>query len=298
MNVRMWQHAATRRNVATIRNDGLFVVGPNEGAMACNEFGPGRMAEPGEILSAIGAALSGSSPGLAQGLFQGLFQGLAGKKILVSSGPTHEPIDPVRYIANRSSGKQGHAIAIAARDAGAEVVLVSGPVTLADPDGVTTIHVETADEMLEALRGALPADALVMAAAVADWRVEQTQDSKIKKQSGAGPAPLKLSENPDILATIGRSCDMRPQLVVGFAAETDNLMENAGAKLKNKGADWIVANDVSPENGVFGGDLNTVKILRKDGVEPLPKLTKDAVAAALVSRMSDFFRNAGKQEPE
>lgn len=277
MNVRMWQHAATRRNMAQAKQDGVLVVGPNEGAMACNEFGPGRMAEPAEILAAIGAALAGPA------------QSLSGRKILVTSGPTHEPIDPVRYIANRSSGKQGHAIAIAARNAGADVVLVSGPVKLDDPEGMTIIHVETAMEMLDAIKQALPADALVMAAAVADWRVEQENTQKTKKQAGAGPKPLKLKENPDILATIGTSSDMRPQLVVGFAAETENLIENAAEKLKKKGANWIVANDVSPSSGVFGGDQNTVKIVSNDGVEALPKLSKAEVATTLVSRISSFF---------
>lgn len=285
MNVRMWQHPATQRNVTRLEQDGVLQVGPNEGAMACKEFGPGRMAEPAEILASISAALA--SPN----------QSLAGKKILVTSGPTHEPIDPVRFIANRSSGKQGHAIAAAAQEAGAEVVLISGPVRLADPDGVTTLHVETAAEMLDTLQSELPADVLVMAAAVADWRVEQINENKTKKQKGAGPAPLKLRENPDILATIGNSSDRRPQLVIGFAAETENLLENADAKLKSKGADWIVANDVSPANNVFGGDQNTVKILSRSGVDSLPKLTKAAVATTLVERMSAFFKGPGTQEP-
>jgi len=287
MNVRMWQHPATQRNVAQARQDGVLVVGPNEGAMACNEFGPGRMAEPAEILAAIGAALAGPA------------QSLAGRRIVVTSGPTHEPIDPVRYIANRSSGKQGHAIAIAARDAGAEVVLVSGPVRLDDPPGVTIVHVETAAEMLDAIKQALPADALVMAAAVADWRVARENAQKTKKQAGSGPKPLELTENPDILATIGTSSQMRPQLVVGFAAETENLIENAAAKLKKKGANWIVANDVSPASGVFGGDRNTVKIVSRDGVDALPTLSKAEVASTLVSRIADFFgddnRHSGGQ---
>lgn len=285
MNVRMWQHPATQRNVTLLQQDDVLQVGPNEGAMACNEFGPGRMAEPAEILASISAALA--SPN----------QSLSGKKILVTSGPTHEPIDPVRFIANRSSGKQGHAIAAAAQEAGAEVVLISGPVRLADPDGVTTLHVETAAEMLDTLQSELPADVLVMAAAVADWRVEQINENKTKKQKGAGPAPLQLRENPDILATIGNSSDRRPQLVIGFAAETENLLENAEAKLKSKGADWIVANDVSPANDVFGGDQNTVKILSKTGVDSLPKLTKAAVATTLVERMSAFFKGPGTQDP-
>lgn len=285
MNVRMWQHPATRRNIALLEQDNVLQVGPNEGAMACNEFGPGRMAEPAEILASISAALA--SPN----------QSLSGKKVLVTSGPTHEPIDPVRFIANRSSGKQGHAIAAAAQEAGAEVVLISGPVRLADPHGVTTLHVETAAEMLETLQSELPADVLVMAAAVADWRVEQINVNKTKKQKGAGPAPLKLRENPDILATIGNSSDRRPQLVIGFAAETESLLENADAKLKSKGADWIVANDVSPANNVFGGDQNTVKILSKTGVDSLPKLTKAAVATTLVERMSAFFKGTGTQDP-
>ena len=286
MNVRMWLHKATQRNVARIRQDGVSLVGPNEGGMACNEFGPGRMAEPAEILAAIGAALSASD------------KPLAGKKILVTSGPTHEPIDPVRFIANRSSGKQGHAIAAAARAAGAEVILVSGPVALEDPDGVTVVRIETAAQMLDAIKAALPADVLVMAAAVADWRVKQATENKIKKRPGARPDALQLTENPDILATIGKSVGLRPALVIGFAAETENLVENAGAKLKTKGADWIVANDVSPQSGVFGGDRNTVKILSAGGIEALPTQSKKDVAAALIERMAAFLADRTERAAE
>ncbi|MEM8812305.1 MAG: bifunctional phosphopantothenoylcysteine decarboxylase/phosphopantothenate--cysteine ligase CoaBC [Pseudomonadota bacterium] len=273
MNVRMWLHQATQRNVRQIMDDGVSIIGPNEGSMACNEYGPGRMAEPPEILDAIANRLSANS------------SALAGRHVVVTSGPTHEPIDPVRYIANRSSGKQGHAIAEALRDAGARVTLISGPVALADPSGVPIVKVQTASDMLAAVRNALPADALVMAAAVADWRVADRRAQKTKKTEGSGPEPIVLTENPDILATIGKSETNRPSLVIGFAAETENLIANARSKLDRKGADWIVANDVSPEGGVFGGDENTVRILRRSGVEVLETMTKRAVAQALVDRI-------------
>lgn len=280
MNVRMWQHRATQRNVARIEQDGIVLIGPNEGSMACNEYGMGRMAEPMEILAAIETALSPSH------------RPLAGRRIVVTSGPTHEPIDPVRYIANRSSGKQGHAVARAAQIAGADVTLISGPVALEDPTGVAVVRVETAEDMLAAVDAALPADALIMAAAVADWRVAARQDDKIKKTVGGAPHAIALTENPDILATIGHATERRPRLVIGFAAETQNLLENAGAKLRKKGADWIVANDVSPEGGVFGGDSNTVRILHAGGVDSLPTQSKDAVAAHLVERIDAFFNGA------
>ncbi|PLX37709.1 MAG: bifunctional phosphopantothenoylcysteine decarboxylase/phosphopantothenate--cysteine ligase CoaBC [Hyphomicrobiales bacterium] len=275
MNVRMWQHPATTRNVERLKADGVAFVGPNEGDMACGEYGPGRMAEPLEIVAAIEEALApGDKP-------------LAGRRILVTSGPTHEPVDPVRYIANRSSGKQGHAIAAAAAAAGAEVTLISGPVTVADPAGVTTIHVESACEMLEAVENALPVDAAIFAAAVADWRVDNAKAQKIKKVLGASVPELALVENPDVLATVGRHHTLRPRLVIGFAAETDDLVENALGKLARKGADWIVANDVSPETGVMGGDNNTIRLVSSDGVDSWPKLTKTEVAERLVARIAE-----------
>jgi phosphopantothenoylcysteine decarboxylase/phosphopantothenate--cysteine ligase len=273
MNPRMWLHPATQRNVATLRADGLRFVGPNDGLMAEAETGPGRMSEPLEIVVAVEALLgAGAGP-------------LAGKRVLVTSGPTHEPIDPVRYIANRSSGKQGHAIARAAAEAGATVTLVSGPVAIADPPGVTTVHVESAREMLAAVEAALPADIAVFAAAVADWRAEGAATKKLKKD-GSAPAPLRLAENPDILATVAERADGRPRLVVGFAAETDAVVDHALAKLARKGCDLIVANDVSAETGVMGGDRNTVHLVTKDAVETWPTLGKDEVARRLVERLA------------
>src|SRR6266540_5188188 len=248
MNPRMWEHPATRRNLALLAADGVFVVGPNEGEMAeRGEQGIGRMAEPLEILAQIEQLLAGNDAS----------KPLGGRRVIVTSGPTHEPIDPVRYIANRSSGRQGHAIARAAAAAGAEVTLVSGPVNLPDPIGVKTIKVETAQDMLAAVSKALPADVGVFAAAVADWRVEKPTASKIKKQDGGTPK-LGLVENPDILASVARKATGRPRLVIGFAAETDRIIEHAREKLARKGCDWILANDVSAESGVMGGDRNTV----------------------------------------
>ena len=273
MNVRMWQHPATQRNVATLRADGIEVMQPDEGPMACGEFGPGRLPEPPAILAAIAAKLGGSPSGP-----------LAGKHVLVTAGPTHEPIDPVRYIANRSSGKQGFAIAAAAARAGARVTLVAGPVTLPTPPGVTRVDVESAREMAAAVAAALPADAAVMVAAVADWRVAAEAGQKLKKDGSGAVPPLALTENPDILARLATSPD-RPPLLVGFAAETENVVPHAQAKLVKKGADWIVANDVSGD--VMGGHLNAVHIVRADGVESLPEMPKDAVAAALVERIAD-----------
>jgi phosphopantothenoylcysteine decarboxylase/phosphopantothenate--cysteine ligase len=273
MNPRMWQHPATRRNLAQLAADGVATVGPNMGEMAeSGEAGVGRMAEPLEIVAAI-EMLRGKSLLLKE------------KRVLVTSGPTHEPIDPVRYIANRSSGKQGHAIAAAAAAAGAEVTLVSGPVNLPDPPGVKMLKVETAREMLQAVEAALPADVAIFAAAVADWRTVATQSQKIKKIGKAAPG-FELVENPDILATVAHDKSRRPKLVIGFAAETENLVENAKAKLVRKGCDWIIANDVSAESGVMGGDLNTVHIVRRDGVESLPPQTKDQVADALITRIA------------
>ncbi|HEX3574647.1 MAG TPA: bifunctional phosphopantothenoylcysteine decarboxylase/phosphopantothenate--cysteine ligase CoaBC [Rhodopila sp.] len=274
MNVRMWLHPATQANMATLARRGVLIVQPNEGPMACNEFGPGRLAEPLEILAAIEAVLK-PSPGP-----------LAGRHALVTSGPTHEPIDPVRYIANRSSGRQGHAIAAALAQLGARVTLVSGPVGVADPPGVTVRRIESAREMLDACQSALPADVAVFAAAVADWRVETASASKIKKQPGAESPGLALVPNPDILATIAAAGPARPRLVIGFAAETDDLMANAQGKLKRKNADWIVANDVSPATGIMGGAENAVHIISASGIETWPRLAKDEVARRLANRIA------------
>ena len=274
MNVRMWLHPATQRNLAILQADGVRVVGPNEGAMAEAETGPGRMSEPLEIVAAVEQMLAPSGP-------------LAGKHVIVTSGPTHEPIDPVRYIANRSSGKQGHAIAKAAAEAGARVTLVSGPVDLPDPAGITTIHVESAREMLAAVEQALPAGIGIFAAAVADWRVANAGGQKIKKDGGKLPE-LALTENPDILATIARRNEGRPPLMVGFAAETENVVEHARQKLARKGCDLIVANDVSAATGVMGGDRNTVHLVSPSGVETWPTLSKTEVARRLVERLGTW----------
>jgi phosphopantothenoylcysteine decarboxylase/phosphopantothenate--cysteine ligase len=275
MNPRMWSHPATRRNVDILRKDGIRFVGPNRGEMAeANEAGPGRMAEPLEIVAAVEAILQPAA------------RPLAGKHVIVSSGPTHEPIDPVRYLANRSSGRQGHAIAAAAAAAGARVTLVSGPVSIPDPDGVTVVHVETAREMRDAVMAALPAEVAVMAAAVADWRVARESRGKIKKDSSGKAAALELVENPDILATIGHDRQARPGLVIGFAAETDDLIRNARKKLKAKGADWILANDVSPETGIMGGEENAIRLVSAEGVEEWPRLAKGEVAKRLIERIA------------
>ena len=275
MNVRMWQHKATRRNMATLRTDGVVFVGPDEGEMACGEYGPGRMAEPQAILEAIERMLGAKVPGP-----------LSGRRVLITSGPTQEPIDPVRYIANRSSGKQGHALARAAAALGAEVTLVSGPVALPDPDSVTVVKVETAHEMLAATLAALPADIAIFAAAVADWRAAEEATQKLKKQNQV-EAELKLALNPDILATIAKPGPKRPHLVVGFAAETENLIENATAKRRSKGADWIVANDVWPGTGAMGGDNAQVHLVTATGVEDWPPLSKDETASRLMARAAD-----------
>jgi phosphopantothenoylcysteine decarboxylase/phosphopantothenate--cysteine ligase len=278
MNPHMWAAKATQRNLARLRADGIQFVGPNAGAMAeRGEAGTGRMAEPLEIASA------------ADGLLRVEGQ-LTGRRVLVTSGPTSEALDPVRVLANRSSGKQGHAIAAAAAAAGADVVLVSGPVNLPDPPGVSVVHVETAREMLAAVEKALPADVAVFAAAVADWRPQQASGSKIKKQGR--PPTIELVENPDILATIARRQSERPTLVVGFAAETDNVIANAKAKLTRKGCDWIVANDVSPATGIMGGDSNTVHLVTADAVEDWPPQSKEEVARALVARIAETFKAA------
>jgi phosphopantothenoylcysteine decarboxylase / phosphopantothenate---cysteine ligase len=273
MNPRMWAAKATVRNLAQVAADGVRIVGPNAGEMAeRGEAGLGRMAEPMEIVAAAESILRRGAM-------------LAGKRIIVTSGPTHEPIDPVRYIANRSSGKQGHAIAAAAAGAGAEVVLVSGPVNLPDPPGVTVVKVETARQMFEAVAAALPADAAVFAAAVADWRSDGESASKIKKQAGKTPT-LQLTENPDILSSVAHRTSGRPRLVIGFAAETDDVIAHARAKRAKKGCDWIVANDVSAASGVMGGDMNTVHLVTASGVESWPRQTKDQVARALIERVA------------
>lgn len=274
MNVRMWQHPATRRNLATLTADGVTFVGPDDGAMACGEFGPGRMAEPEAILAVILARLDAAAD-----------RPLAGTHILVTAGPTHEPIDPVRYIANRSSGKQGYAIAAALAELGAEVTLVSGPTALAAPTGVRRVEVETARQMLDAARAALPADAAVMVAAVADWRPATAAALKVKKGEAAPPPALTLEENPDILATLSRPGLDRPRLVVGFAAETNDVIAHAVAKRARKGCDWIVANDVSGD--VMGGDANAVSVVTADGVETWPSQSKTAVARQLARRIAD-----------
>ena len=292
MNVRMWAHPATRRNLAALRGDGVTVVGPNDGPMAEAETGPGRMAEPNEIADALEAMLAkagGASSGI--GFLSGRApQGsLAGKRVLVTSGPTHEPIDPVRYIANRSSGRQGHAVAEAAARAGAAVTLISGPVSIPDPAGVTVLRVETAREMLAAVETALPADVAIFAAAVADWRPAEARGAKIKKD-GTAPAPLAVVENPDILATVSALSAGRPPLVVGFAAETESVLDHARRKIARKGCDLLVANDVSPEGGVMGGTRNTVHLIARDGsVETWPTLDKDEVARRLVERLAGMI---------
>lgn len=283
MNVRMWQHPATRRNLATLKADGIEFVGPDEGEMACGEYGPGRMAEPQAILETIAGLLEGS-PSTPLTTRRGA--ALRGRRVLITSGPTQEPIDPVRYIANRSSGKQGHALAKAAAALGAEVTLVSGPVALADPQGVTMVKVETAHEMLAATLAALPADIAICAAAVADWRAAEEAPQKLKKQNQT-EAELKLALNPDILATIAKPGPKRPRLVIGFAAETENLVENALAKRRSKGADWIVANDVWPGTGAMGGDSTQVHLITSAGVEDWPPLSKDETAARLLARAAD-----------
>jgi phosphopantothenoylcysteine decarboxylase/phosphopantothenate--cysteine ligase len=272
MNVRMWHHPATRRNIARLAADGVAFVGPGEGEMACGEYGLGRMAEPIEIAEAAERMLAPPGPGA-----------LAGKRVIVTSGPTVEPIDPVRFLSNRSSGKQGHAIAAAAAKAGAEVILVSGPVAIPDAAGARVAHVKTATEMLAAVEAALPADAAVFCAAVADWRVAPA-GHKIKKGAG-GPPTLALVENPDILATIAHH-PRRPRLVIGFAAETDKVIEHARAKLARKGCDMILANDVGDAKGVMGGERNTVHLVTRDGVEDWPTLDKSDVAERLVARIA------------
>ncbi len=275
MNTRMWHHAATQANMATLAARGVFTIGPNDGPLAEGEVGMGRMAEPMEILGAIESYFATDAP-------------LAGRRAIVTSGPTHEAIDPVRYIANRSSGKQGHAIAGALARLGAETVLVSGPTAEADPAGVEVRHIESAEDMLGACMAALPADVAVCAAAVSDWRAAKEAGQKIKKNGGKPPA-LALATNPDILASLAAAGNARPALVVGFAAETEKVVAHARDKRKRKGCDWILANDVSPETGTFGGTMNTIHLISADGVEDWPRLSKDEVAERLARCISDHF---------
>lgn len=270
MNVRMWEHPATQRNLAQLRADGVQVVGPNEGGMACGEYGPGRLAEPDEIVRAIAAQLQAGP--------------LKGKRIIVTSGPTHEPIDPVRYIANRSSGAQGTAVARALQALGAEVVFITGPATVRPPEGVQVVPVETAREMQAAVDAALPADAGVFAAAVADWRVASASDRKLKKTKDGMPR-LEFAENPDILRDVSTRAEGRPVLVVGFAAETNDVVEHATAKRLRKGCDWIVANDVSPATGIMGGTENAVVLITADGAQHWPRMPKEQVAARLAEKI-------------
>ncbi|WP_147107130.1 bifunctional phosphopantothenoylcysteine decarboxylase/phosphopantothenate--cysteine ligase CoaBC [Tateyamaria sp. syn59] len=272
MNVRMWDHPATQRNLAQIASDGVAVVGPNDGDMACGEFGPGRVSEPLEIVAAVEAHF-GPKP-------------LTGKHILVTSGPTHEPIDPVRYIANRSSGAQGTALARALIAAGARVTFVTGPADVAPPAGADVVAVETAQQMHDAVHAALPADAAVFAAAVADWRMATASNRKLKKSKDGLPV-LEFAENPDILAAVAQMTEGRPGLVVGFAAETDDVQAHATAKRARKGCDWIVANDVSPETGIMGGSENAVILISEAGAETWPRMSKDEVAARLAQRIAD-----------
>ena len=273
MNMRMWEHPATQANLATLTSRGVLTVGPNEGDMACGEFGFGRMAEPAEILGAIEAYFGAAAP-------------LAGRHALVTSGPTYEALDPVRFIGNRSSGRQGHAIAQALAGLGARTTLVSGPTALPDPGGVSVVRVESAREMLAACEKALPCDVAVCAAAVSDWRPTAEQTQKMKKNGGAPPS-LELTLNPDILASLSAAGNARPRLVVGFAAETEKVVEHARAKLAKKGCDWILANDVSPGTGTFGGEENAIHLIDAEGVETWPRMSKHDAAARLARRIAE-----------
>ncbi|MAI49504.1 MAG: bifunctional phosphopantothenoylcysteine decarboxylase/phosphopantothenate--cysteine ligase CoaBC [Rhodospirillaceae bacterium] len=279
MNVRMWEHAATQTNIATLKSRGIWFAGPTEGAMACGEFGEGRMVEPLEVLAEIESYFTTSAP-------------LAGRRAIVTSGPTLEAIDPVRYIANRSSGKQGHAIAAALAHMGAETILVTGPTNETAPAGVDVRHIESAREMYDVCVGALPADIAVCAAAVADWRPARQGDRKIKKEKGAAPPSIEMVENPDILRTLSSAGNQRPALVVGFAAETGDLIANATAKLMRKECDWIVANDVSADTGTFGGDTNTVHLITANGSEDWPVMRKNEVADRLAERIAGRFNQS------
>lgn len=273
MNVRMWEHPATQRNLAALRGDGVLVAGPNKGEMACGDYGPGRMAEPREIAAAVEAALADGP--------------LNGRHVLVTSGPTHERIDPVRYIANRSSGKQGAAIARACAALGARVSFITGPAQADPPSGATVIQIETAEEMLKAVQGVLPADAAVFAAAVADWRAAEERPQKIKKNQSDKSPSLDLKENPDILATVAKMREGRPGLVVGFAAETEDVVARAAAKRKSKGCDWMLANDVSPGTGIMGGSENAVTLISDAGADAWPRMRKDKVAARLAEKIAE-----------
>ena len=283
MNVRMWTHAATVANVETLKKRGVSFVGPNDGAMACNEHGPGRMSEPAEIVAAIESLLVRDRP-------------LAGKRALVTSGPTREALDPVRFISNHSSGKQGHAIAAALAELGADVTLVSGPVAVPDPHGVKVVKIESADQMLAACLDAGALDIAVCAAAVADWKAARPATGKIKKKAGAPPPALELAPNPDILATLSKAGPKRPALVVGFAAETENVVANAVDKRIRKGCDWIVANDVSPATGTFGGERNTVHLITAAGTEDWPPLGKGDVAGRLAGRIALHLAEAARKQ--
>ncbi|MEC7091462.1 MAG: bifunctional phosphopantothenoylcysteine decarboxylase/phosphopantothenate--cysteine ligase CoaBC [Pseudomonadota bacterium] len=284
MNVRMWLHDATQRNLETLKNDGIAIINPNEGDMACGETGPGRMAEPVEIMEAVAEALMPKGP-------------LKGLKALITAGPTHEPIDPVRYIANRSSGKQGYAIAEAIVGLGAETLLVSGPVNLPDPEGVRVIRVETALEMAAACEEALPSQIAIMTAAVADWRTAESAQEKIKKNTDNTPPSLELTENPDILAELVAHT-LRPDLIVGFAAETEQVMDHARGKFTRKGCDWLMANNVSPDNGVMGGDFNTIHFLTQTSEESWEMLSKQDVALRLADKIADYFLETHKLEKQ
>ena len=284
MNVRMWLHDATQRNLETLKNDGITIINPNEGDMACGETGPGRMAEPVEIMEAVAEALMPKGP-------------LKGLKALITAGPTHEPIDPVRYIANRSSGKQGYAIAEAIAGLGAETLLVSGPVNLPDPEGVRVIRVETALEMAAACEEALPSQIAIMTAAVADWRTTESAQEKIKKNTDNTPPSLDLTENPDILAGLVAHT-LRPDLIVGFAAETEQVMDHARAKFTRKGCDWLIANNVSPDTGVMGGDFNTIHFLTQTSEESWEMLSKQDVALRLADKIADYFLEPHKPEKQ
>ena len=281
MNTKMWEHPATQRNLATLEADGILRIGPDSGDLACGEVGKGRMSQPERIADAIDRYFAVQAPGAIR---------LSGVRALVTSGPTYEAIDPVRYIANRSSGKQGHAIAEALAQLGAETMLVSGPVSLPDPMGVRVVHVETAQQMLEACISALPVDVAVCAAAVADWRVRNSSGRKLKKAGSGEPPSMTLVENPDILASLAGRHTERPRLVVGFAAETENVQLNARDKRQRKGCDWIVANDVSKAQGVMGGDRNTVHIITANKVDSWPTMTKDQVAARLARRIAEVLQ--------
>ena len=299
MNVRMWLHAATQRNVATLRGDGVTVMAPDEGEMACGEFGPGRLPEPAAIKDAIDAALA-AAPAFTAMVGQPDFapanhRPLYGRRILITAGPTHEPIDPVRYIANRSSGKQGFAIAAAAAEAGAEVLLIAGPVELPTPPGVIRVDVETAVEMAAEVQQGLPVDAAIMVAAVADWRAADPAGQKIKKDGSGAVPPLALTENPDILAGVAKSAE-RPTLLIGFAAETNDVIAHAQAKLARKGCDWIVANDVAADP--MGGESNRVHIVSKDGIDSWDRLPKAAVARKLMEKIADELDARSPRQPD